>query len=609
MPIPAMRFNPSIVTGCRLGAIGGFLLAALTGPPAQGQPRGSSGNHERPVVQVEIPGIDKAYAEAKFIFDLVGDKKGYDTFKETIDVFLTGVETTKPCDICLFATPDGLQAVGSLPMASDAEFKKFLRNLWDLDVKSAPPPESALMPQVPPAVRSRLSSLKLQPSERLIFGLTDGFARYESGRIYLAETHDAVRRENAHPRAEAAGNATVTLSIDGDAVAPDRRHAAFAKSRERAVSGLKKNEHDSDAGFALQKALLDFQLARLEVLFCESSLGEIAWSTSHEKKRSDISATFAPQNGTSLAKDVQQFGQAPDEFAGVSREKAVLISSINMPVNAGLGKSFKSVVRQGREYVKFRIEHASNLDAGQKASDRDVADLIFDVMEDVAAMPVFNGFLRTWSNGDGTLTTVGATRVDDGHKFEEAVRKLRGREALGRKGGQPGVEVHRVTVHQWREAYRELFDKDGAVFVGTSPDAIWYAAGENALERLEQSIHEAEGKSQATPGAAMELHAEMRPLAEVWSRIHSRRPKGVAQQVADRSNGKAKPAVAQAASIVADLDLPKIAAEAYRGGHDTIGVSLKRQGDKAVFSARFDEGTLRFVGQALSRFVKDNLED
>ncbi len=101
----------------------------------------------------------------------------------------------------------------------------------------------------------------------------------------------------------------------------------------------------------------------------------------------------------------------------------------------------------------------------------------------------------------------------------------------------------------------------------------------------------------------------MRPLAEVWSRIHSRRPKGVAKTVADKSKGNDKPAIAQAASTVADLDLPKIAAEAYRGGHDTIGVSLKRQGDKAVLSARFDEGTLRFVGRALSQFVKDNLED
>src|SRR5262249_4588726 len=141
-----------------------------------------------------------------------------------------------------------------------------------------------------------------------------------------------------------------------------------------------------------------------------------------------------------------------------------------------------------------------------------------------------------------------------------------------------------------------------------SKSAIWYAAGENALERLEQSIQEAEAKG-AEPNTAFSLQAEMRPLAEVWSKIHSRHPQGAARNVAGKSPGKDKADVAKAASVIADLDLPKIAKKAYHGGHDAISLSVKRRNEKAVLSAQFDEGTLRFVGQALSQFVKDNLED
>jgi hypothetical protein len=232
-------------------------------------------------------------------------------------------------------------------------------------------------------------------------------------------------------------------------------------------------------------------------------------------------------------------------------------------------------------------------------------------MDDVVSLPAFNGFVRTWSNQDGTLTTVGATRISDGQKFVEAVQKIHGRESVGKKGGggrDDQVEVHKLTANRWREDFQELFDKEGSLFIGTSKNAIWYAAGENALERLEQSIQEAAAKG-AEPDTAFDLQAEMRPLAEVWSKIHSRRPQSSARNVARKNQEKDKADVARAASVIADLDLPGIAKAAYHGGHDAISFSVKKQDQKAVLAAQFDEGTLRFVGQVLSQFVKDNLED
>jgi hypothetical protein len=588
-------------------------LGANPGNTALGQSNRAA-EAERAVLTVDLSSIDKAYAEAKFVFDLVGDSKGYQTFKETIDVFLTGVETGKPCTVRVIATPDGLVTVGTLAVASDGDFKKFARNLWDVDVKSAPPPEPALMPQVPAAVRTKLSSLKLQSNERLIFGLGDGFMRYEKGHVQIGETLEAVRLGHAGSGGAAPGSekAILTLRLDGKAAAPDKRRAAFEKARERILSRLKKKEDDSEAGFALQKAFLDYQLAKFELLFSESSQAEIVWTTSHEKKRSEIKAEIVPAKGTSLEKDFEQWGKSPDEFAGVSAKDAVLSSSINAPVNAGLAKAFKSVVRQGREFARSRIDESSKLETGQKAVDRDIAELIFDVMDDVVSLPAFNGFVRTWSNGDGTLTTVGAARISDGQKFVEVVQKIHGRESVGRKGSggrEAQVEVHKVIAHQWRQDFEELFDKEGSVYIGTSKNAVWYAVGEKALERLEQSIQEAEAKGAGTQNTAFDVQAEMRPLAEVWSNIHSRRPQGAARKVARNSKEKEKTDVARAASVIADLDLPKIAKEAYHGGHDAISLSLKKHDEKAVLSAQFDEGTLRFVGQTLSRFVKDNLEE
>ncbi len=577
---------------------------------AQREPRTEAGPSEAPVLTVALSSVQRGYGDVKVVFDLAHDAKGFQTFKETVNVFLTGVAADKPCELRIFATRDGLQTVGVLPVGSDAEFKKFLRNLWDVDVKTAPPPEPALMPQVPAAVRSKLQNQKLQPNERLIFGLSEGFVRHESEHVHLAESLEAVRRPAGTKGVVASTEATVSLHIDGQSATPDQRHKAFDKARERTLSQLKKNEHESDAGFALRKALVDYQFAKMRLVFSETSHGDFRWTTSHEKKQSEWNAEITPAGGTSLANDLARVGQSPDEFTGVSKQNAVFAGSINLPVNRELGKSLKTVVQQGRVVAKTRIDRAQDLDASQKSIDSDFAALVFDVIDDVADMSSFNGFVRTWSNGDGTLTTVGATQVGDGQKYQERVQKFPARESVGRKGNSENrVEVHKIALRQWRQEYPELFDSEGTVLIGTSKNAVWYAVGAKALERLDQAIQEAEGRSESKSEMAIDLYAEMGPLAEVCAQLHSRKPEGTARRIAEKSKRDEKPSVARAASIVADLNLPKIAAEAYQDGKDSVSFTLKRAGDKATLSARFDEGTLRFIGKALSKFVKDNLED
>ena len=611
MPAFAKPLNSLLRLTIWITAIGGSLLAGGAPPPALAEtPRAAGG--ERPVLTVDLSSVNKAYADAKFVFDLVGDQKGYQTFKETIDVYLAGVNTGTSCDLRIFATPEGLATVGSLPIASDGDFKKFVRNLWDIDVKTAPPPEPRLIRQVPAAIRSQVSSLKLQPNERLIFGMRDGFVRYEKGRAYIAETLDAVRYADSAPDGAGAEEATLALRVDGRAAAVEQRRAAFEKSREQVLSRMKKNEEESDAEFAFRRTLVSYQLAKFGLIFSESSQARITWTTSHSKKRSDIDAEIVPAKGTSLEKNLQQVGQLPDAFAGVSKKDTVLSSMINMPVNGALAESFKTVVKQGQEVAQARIDNSSNIESGQKETDRDIAKLIFDVMDDVSSLPVFNGFLRIWLNNDGTLTTVAATRVSDGLKLDEAIQKIGGREKVGKKrgrGSEAEVEICKVTAHQWHQDYQELFDKDGSVYIGASKNAVWYAAGENALQRLEQSIEEAGDASATAQDNVFEMEAEMRPLAEVWSRIHSRLAKGGAQTVAEKGKAGEKPQAARAASVIASLNLPKLATEAYRGGHDVVALSLKRHDDREVLAAHFDEGTLRFIGQALSQFVKDNLQD
>ncbi len=199
-----------------------------------------------------------------------------------------------------------------------------------------------------------------------------------------------------------------------------------------------------------------------------------------------------------------------------------------------------------------------------------------------------------------------------------------------------GAETVKVTSPHRKKDAPELFDAEGSIFVATSDEAVWFALGPQAQERLDQAIQAApHGKdsakdSEKTSGqSAMEIRAEMRPLALVWDAIGSRNsPRPEAKpassrkskadsktaaksdsksESADDTKGDRKKAVS--ASAVTDLQLHKIAGESFKEKDGHFDLSLAGEKDKAKVVITCDEGVLRFVGKVLSEFTKQNLAD
>src|SRR5579872_1217392 len=164
----------------------GFLLCLL-GSVGWSQARPAGQSATKPILTAELPSINRGYEDIRFLFDLSKDQKGYETFKETLDAFIEGVEVDKPVGLRTYLEGGSLHTVASLPVRNEADFQKFLKNLWDLDVKSAPPPNAKLLPQVPRDVLAKTRSMKLEKDERILFGLSDGFVRFEQGFVHLGQ--------------------------------------------------------------------------------------------------------------------------------------------------------------------------------------------------------------------------------------------------------------------------------------------------------------------------------------------------------------------------------------------------------------------------------------
>src|SRR5215471_20423437 len=99
--------------------IASSFVLLLSASPAFCQGKASASGAAEPVVTVNFPSVDQAYGDLKFIFDLVNDQKGYTTLKDTLDVFLVGVETDKAGGLRFYSTPDGLRGVITLPVKSE----------------------------------------------------------------------------------------------------------------------------------------------------------------------------------------------------------------------------------------------------------------------------------------------------------------------------------------------------------------------------------------------------------------------------------------------------------------------------------------------------------
>lgn len=585
------------------------LLTATIAQSEPAAPKASSSKTEsaKPVVTVILPTLNEADHDLKFLFDLAEDKKGYETLKESIDVFLVGLERDKNGVVELYATDDGVRSVGLLPVKTQQDFHKFLENLFDLDIKTAPPPRPDLVRQIPRETQAESQKAKLQKDERLIFGLYDAYLKYEGGIVRIGETLEAVRHVSKETGVTRPSDAKLFVRLDGESLSPKQRSEAFEKSRKLFLKDLAQGKSESDAEFKLRKSAADQQAHELDRLFSQAANAELAVSTSTEKKQSNVRGKLTAAKDTQLAKSIAQISQEPNQFASVSSEGTVFSLTYNLAIDEKQQELLKTVAKDGRAALQGRIEKSERRDSNQKAIDVDLVGLVFDIINDGLGEKQVNGFMRTWAESEGKLTTVGGARVADGVKIVELLQKVAQRQK-GRIRFKTetvaGVDIHKLTFSDDAKNYPELLDSEGALYVGTGEHAAWYAIGEKALDRLKSAIHEAEGAGKKDD-TAVTLQAHMAPLADTLDRIVTRHRDKIDRSPKTEKDSKAL----RAAKTVRDLELEKVALHAFQKGKDTMSATLKGSGDSVELKAEFDEGILRFIGEALSKFVKDNLED
>ena len=545
-------------------------LLAQAAAPAKAPDKQNAG--PQPTLTVVLRSAQELLEDLEFILKLAQAPGQFKTLTENMDVFLEGVDRTKPIAVRSFLKVNRLDHVLSLPIDSPKKLKDFLANINALGVQS-----KVLRPNV-----YRLSKTY------------EGYLAFDGKYAHLAEQEADATAVKGGPPSELLKDYDLIAVLDNRGQAVDARRKGFAdvsKEMHKAVDQSKKKDKENEIDLQIRKTAAHQQIEELERFFVESSQLSIGWTTSSKTKQVQIDIALIPVPETSLAASADLLGKTPDEFAGIGEKGSVASISLNFPIDDLRKPHMLEMVKLSRPRAKQIIDANEKLSAAQKATDKDLSDLGFDISDGVANAGIANGFLRMYPNAKG-YSLLGAGRLSDTGSIDKILKKLAERDGSDKvkldvaKSGE--VSIHSVAIPpKLSEDFPELFAKDAVAHIGTSKTTFWYAVGENSLELLKNAIVEKPTPAADDKGAVVvDLHGRLLPWAEML----------VTRQV--RTKDKSL-----------DLELLKRAVEIFKEGKDTGSLIISQAGKEVRVHMQVEEGVLTFAGKVIAKFVTESLEN
>lgn len=577
------------MAGFRLFSSAVALLASLVlyraGEAQEPQAQAAVPNAEAvaPEIQGVLANSQRVLDRLKVALDLTTaqEKKQYDVLKEYIEVFLPGVDRSKPVRMDVLTGGDVTTYRLYVPVDSFQEFWK--QNLVPLGIPVQ-------------QYRNRPGEFKLGGGrDDAFFGDMLYDKEKREGYAIIWE-RPAGQKQAKLPPAEAqvpltpvqdlldAGyDAAIRLRNKPEGV--DVRHQHYASNREEILGKLKRDTDESVSDFNLRKFFAGIQFDETERLYAEAKEFIAGLTVSPMPEQAIGKLRIEPLPGTSLAGSVAMIGQQPSRFAGVPvGEKAASTGRINFPLDPFRQKNALDLVQKIRENRLEKLDADKDVTAEQKEARKQAANLFADLVSAGINMGVADGFLEMTKEEGGGYTMVGGMKVPAGAAWIPLIELL---PKTGRASGartntaeHSGVALHELALtKEEHPSYFELFG-DGRLLAGTGPDTIWYAAGPNAEEALKRAIEQTAQPGEPSP-TFLSFRGELLP----------------AVQVLDRRLGK------KGQDKYRDMTI-----EAFGNGEGRLTADLTRNGDAIDGEMSFDRGVLRAIGKGLAEFSRENLE-
>ncbi|HEV8000689.1 MAG TPA: hypothetical protein VGP63_12470 [Planctomycetaceae bacterium] len=559
-----------------------ILGAALTLAALLCQPSSVRAADEKaaPSVYVVVAGSNELLADIKYLLMLTEatEQKQWQVLKDYLEVFLIGVDPSLPTRVDVVFDEKANRTVWTIPVGNFPRFRK-----------------DNLAAILTPRIRDTGNGWwKLGNGKPADF---NGWLNYTVPYSRIGETKDDINLAPADPRPSAALLLArhFLLAVDvqnkqTDAAAQTKRHELFKVTRKQTLAALKKETGESAVDFDLRKKATEIEMDELEWFFTESEHALVGVTIDTKKELGRVDIELTPIANTSLAQNVSQLCTKASLFANVERSKQpTLAFQINHPLGDVRKKAAVAMSSLVRDRLKARVDSDDKRNAEQKDAAKQMIDKGYAMVESGINAGAADGFIDVHPGASGKNVFLAGTRTADGTKLDEIINMMpkayEGATVKSNVAEESGVKIHSIEFAKGKHPYWSDFIGADLIYVGSSKETLWAAAGEGSLDLLKNAI-----KKTKQPAAA---GSEKAPWFELIVRLKPWIDESLTQPPKKKG---------------AD-HLPKLIQAGLQGGDDQLSVRMTRERNKIVGSLEIQKGILRAAGKIAADFSKENLDE
>ncbi len=217
-------------------------------------------------------------------------------------------------------------------------------------------------------------------------------------------------------------------------------------------------------------------------------------------------------------------------------------------------------------------------------------DLSFKFLLDNVKAGMADGFFEAHPNAGGTNTAIGGFKAVNGTDPVE-ILKLLDKTRDGQKvqldlAEEGGVKIHSFLISD--EQFPGLKDFFGGyeVYIGTSPDTVWFGAGTGAVDEMKAAIREV---AKPNTGKASDPFFAMSGRIAPWLELETKSRPDAGSELFKKYR--------------------RLMIEAGQPGDDRFEAWFNRQGNNLIGRWTADPGWVRFLGKYLADFSEENLQE
>ncbi len=567
-----------------------------------------------PAIHGALLSGDELVADLKFLTELAPNgANGWKLLKQVLDTFMDGTDPSKPVIVDVILNSTGSETRTYFPVKDPAGKplgQKFLANLEGFGIKSK---------RLAAGLFQLGGGDKVDPQ-----AVYNGFLRVLSVPInyaVIASSRNGLPANLTDPTKGKAVAALLAKKLDlglmiknekQTAADQDARKKDFQKVKDNLTAGLKQQVDESAETFELRKGTLTHNLDELERFIAESAELVFGWTTDSGKREGRIDFELSAIAGTSLETSAKLLGQAPGMFASVPRSTDAMLSGrINFPLDEMRKTHAVGAIVLARASASKTIDSEKDKTDDWKEATKAASNLWFDMLQTGVNAGAVEGMIEVSQAPGEKLNLVFGIKSPSGNDLKpilELIPKMKSDAKVQLDLEKVGdVSIHSITMPIADADIEEAFGKDAVLYVGTGPTAWWVAIGGKSLEQLKAAIDAVGKANEADASNFLTLYVKASPWIELIDARSARRDgtdsakKDPAKKLTDDE--------AAAAKAKRDREaVRKLALEAFKPGKDTWETKLVAKDGKVTGTTRFDEGILRFIGSAISKFSNENLK-